>query len=133
AGPSLVEDGDRCGRAETLQEPPVVRVVPLDLDVGRDGRGEDQIERAGADDCIGDMLLADARVPDVDRHGGSSVTESPIPRQLSPGSRSTPARGATATTAATNATSARVVQSRRARSVLLRTAGSGRVVCQQRV
>ena len=78
-GPALVEADQPCERAQALEEACVLRVLPVDLEVGEEPRDEHEVERPVAGHLVGDVDVPAARVPDRAAHARSFARRSHWP------------------------------------------------------
>ena len=72
AGAALVEHDQARERREAAEEPPERRVFPVPLDMGEEARHVDQIHGPVADDLVGDVDAAAARVARLWKRAGHS-------------------------------------------------------------
>ena len=61
-GAALVEEDQARERGEPLEEARAARLLPVQLEVGDEPGHEDQVDRAVADDLVGDVDVAALRV-----------------------------------------------------------------------
>ncbi len=67
AGTPLVELDESCKGAEPLEQVTVAGVFPVNFEIGKKSRHEDEIDRAVADHLIGDPHIAASGIPGLGR------------------------------------------------------------------